>query len=290
MPSGGSYPVYLRKQGSYTMILDTFPRLQGVILDMDGVLWKDTEPLGNLPEIFDKMEKAGLGIVLATNNATKTTGQYLEKLSSFGVTLKPWQIVNSSEAAGFLLQEKFPKGGKVFVVGEASLKEVLRSYGFDADSSQPEVLAPKALAPNALAVVAGMDRTLTFDKLRTAALLIRQGALFVGTNPDRTFPTPEGLIPGAGAILAALETATDVRPLIAGKPAAPMFKLAIERLKATPENVLCIGDRLETDIAGGQLIGCKTALVLSGVTTLETAREWRPAPDLIVPDLTSLFS
>jgi 4-nitrophenyl phosphatase len=262
------------------MISDIFPNLRGVILDMDGVLWKDTQPLGNLPDLFTRMKKSGLGITLATNNATKTTEEYLAKLHGFGVDLEPWQIINSSEAAGFLLRERFPRGGPVFVVGESSLKQVLSTYGFNASGND---------GSDILAVVAGMDRTLTFDKLRTAALLIRRGVLFVGTNPDRTFPTPEGLIPGAGSILAAIETATDTRPIIAGKPAPSMFRLAIERLGAAPENVLCIGDRLETDIAGGQSIGCKTALVLSGVTTLVAAKEWKPAPDLIVPDLTALF-
>jgi 4-nitrophenyl phosphatase len=166
------------------------------------------------------------------------------------------------------------------VVGEPSLKEVLTSYGFQVVDEND---------PNVIAVVAGMDRTLSFDKLRIGALLVRRGALFVGTNPDRTFPTPEGLIPGAGSILAALEAATDVTPLIAGKPAPSMFRLALDRLGAKPEEVLCIGDRLETDIAGGQSVGCKTALVLSGVTTLEAAKAWRPAPDVIVPDLSSLL-
>ena len=262
------------------MIYDTFPNLRGVILDMDGVLWKDTQPIGNLPDLFNKMKKSGLGITLATNNATKTTDEYLEKLHGFGVDLEPWQIINSSEAAGFLLRERFPQGGLVFVVGEASLKHILSSYGFTISSD---------LNPDTLAVVAGMDRTLTFEKLRTAALLIRRGALFVGTNPDRTFPTPDGLIPGAGSILAAIETATDTRPIIAGKPASPMFTLAIDRLSLAPEDVLCVGDRLETDIAGGQSVGCKTALVLSGVTTLEAGQKWLPAPDLIAPDLASLF-
>jgi 4-nitrophenyl phosphatase len=263
------------------MIYDIFPDLKGVILDMDGVLWKDMQPIGNLPDIFNKMRIAGLGITLATNNATKTTDEYLAKLHGFGVDLEPWQIINSSEAAGFLLRERFPQGGPVFVVGEPSLKHILSTYGFSISAN---------LDPDILAVVAGMDRTLTFEKIRTAALLIRRGALFVGTNPDRTFPTPDGLIPGAGSILAAIETATDTQPIIAGKPASPMFKLAIDRLGLTAKDVLCVGDRLETDIAGGQIVGCKTALVLSGVTTLEAAGKWQPAPDLIATDLAALFN
>ena len=262
------------------MILEKFPNLRGLILDMDGVLWKDTEPIGNLPDLFFRMKSLGLGITLATNNATKTTAEYIEKLKGFGVHIDPWQIVNSSEAAGYLLKEKFPQGGTIFVVGETSLKQVLSSYGFNVTEKDDADI---------LAVIAGMDRTLTFNKLRIASLYIRKGALFVGTNPDRSFPTPEGLIPGAGAILAALETATDIKPLIAGKPASPMFEIALKRLTVSPEDVLCVGDRLETDIAGGQIAGCKTALVLSGVTSFEAAYKWRPSPDVICKDLSALF-
>jgi 4-nitrophenyl phosphatase len=263
------------------MILDKFPSLRGVILDMDGVLWRDNEPIGNLPYVFDRMKSLGLGITLATNNATKTTAEYIDKLKGFGVHLDPWQIVNSSEAAGYLLKEKFPQGGSLYVVGETSLKQVLSGYGF--------VVTDRADA-DIVAVIAGMDRTLTFNKLKIATLYIRNGALFVGTNPDRTFPTTEGLIPGAGAILAAIETATDIKPIIAGKPASPMFELALQRLTTSPEYVLCVGDRLETDIAGGQSAGCKTALVLSGVTSREAANNWQPSPDIISKDLTTLFA
>ena len=162
------------------MIQDVFQGLKGVILDMDGVLWKDTQPLGNLPAIFDRIKSLGLKVTLATNNATRTVDQYLEKLGSFGVRLEPWQIITSSDATGFLLQQKFPDKGEVFVIGEDSLKRVLEKYGFNcAEGGVGKIIA----------VVSGMDRGLTFEKLRVATLLIRQGVPFIGTNPDRTFPT-----------------------------------------------------------------------------------------------------
>jgi 4-nitrophenyl phosphatase len=262
------------------MTLRQFPGVKGIILDMDGVLWKDSQAIGDLPALFAKMEEISLKVTLATNNATRTTDQYLEKLGLFGVRLEPWQIITSAEAVGFLLQKQFPNRGNVFLIGEESLKHVLQEYGFNTSEDTNR---------DVVAVVAGMDRKLNYDKLRAATLLIRQGIPFIGTNPDRTFPTPEGLIPGTGAILAAIEAATDVEPIIAGKPASSMFNLATERMGLLPHEVLCVGDRLETDIAGGQTVGCKTALVLSGVTTAEAAQKWRPAPDIIVPDLTALI-
>jgi 4-nitrophenyl phosphatase len=137
-------------------------------------------------------------------------------------------------------------------------------------------------------VVVGIDRQLSYEKLCRATLLIRSGVPFIGANPDRTFPTPEGLIPGAGAILAAIETATSVKPLIMGKPSPAMYQLALERLGTSPAETLVVGDRLETDIAGAQVIGCRTALVLSGVTSEADAYAWQPPPDFIARNLASL--
>jgi 4-nitrophenyl phosphatase len=135
-----------------------------------------------------------------------------------------------------------------------------------------------------------MDRSLTYAKLRRATLLIRAGVPFLGTNPDRTFPTPEGLVPGAGAILAALEAATYRQPLIMGKPQPEIYRAALLRMGVSPSETLVVGDRPDTDIAGGQALGCFTALLLSGVTSEDCARAWQPPPDLIAADLSSLLT
>lgn len=261
------------------MILDQHPQIKGVILDMDGVLWTDTQPIGQLPALFNRMRALGIQISLATNNATKTGEQHRLKLAGFGVQLEPWQVVSSAQAAGFYLKKKHPEGGAIFVVGETSLVEALKDYGFIHTEQAGSVLA----------VVAGLDYHLTYASLRQAGLLIRRGAEFIGTNPDRTLPTPDGLIPGAGSILAALEAATDVKPVIAGKPSPALFQLAMDRMGLRPENTLVVGDRLDTDIAGGQAVGCLTALVLSGVTSQAEAQAWSPAPDCIAPDLEALI-
>ena len=122
-----------------------------------------------------------------------------------------------------------------------------------------------------------------------ATLHIRAGARFYATNPDKTFPTPDGLVPGAGAILASIVAATDVQPIIIGKPKPAMMYMALENLGTTPGEALVVGDRLETDIAAGQAAGCKTALVLSGVSTREQAENWKPSPDFIFDDLSSIM-
>jgi 4-nitrophenyl phosphatase len=260
-----------------TMKYSSFASIKGLILDMDGVLWRGEQPLGDLPNIFSTLIKKGYRTILATNNATLSAEQYLQKLARFGVQLEYWQVINSSQATAHFLHEQYPQGGPIFIIGEDGLIETVCQDGFYQANQ------------NVLAVVVGMDRTLTYEKLSIATLLIRSGASFIGTNPDRSFPTPLGLVPGAGAILAALEVASGIKPVIIGKPAPEMYRLAMERLSLSPEETLVIGDRLETDIVGAQALGCCTALVLSGVTSYDESLKWKPAPDIITKDLTTLL-
>jgi 4-nitrophenyl phosphatase len=252
--------------------------IRALILDMDGVLWRGDQPIGDLQGTFERIAALEWRVIFATNNASRTIPQYIELLAAFGVKAEPWQVISSSIAAVEYLFDRFPSGGPVYIIGEQGVIEACNAQGFyPADDG-------------ALAVIVGIDRKLTYEKLKTATLLIRAGVPFIGTNPDRTFPTPQGLVPGAGSILAAIEAATSVSPIIVGKPEPAMYRIALQRLHLPPQVVLVVGDRPETDIAGAQLIGCKTALVLSGVTNARQAHEWLPAPDLIMKDLETLTS
>lgn len=250
--------------------------IKGLILDMDGVIWRSDKPIGDLPGIFTSLKQKGYGVLLATNNSTRTVDQYIRVIASLGVFLETWQVVTSSEAVGDYLKANFPQGGPVYVVGEDGLLEAVRRRGFYIDTQK------------ALAVVAGMDRQVTYQKIAVANRLIRSGAIFIGTNPDKTFPTPDGLIPGAGSIINAIATAAETAPIILGKPKPYMYELGLQRLQLTPDEVLVVGDRLETDIVGAQEIGCRSALVLSGVTSQADAMHWQPQPDWIGPDLATL--
>jgi len=245
---------------------------------MDGVLWRDSQPIGDLPNIFKRIHALGWKVVLATNNASRSVSQYLEKLHSLGVDLQPDNIITSSQATVHYLLKLHPKGGNVYVIGEKALEQTLAESGFE------------NCAENPLAVIVSFDREVTYEKLRRGTLLVRSGVKLIATNSDRTFPSPEGLIPGAGSILAAVVTATDTTPVVIGKPEPEMYNIALDRMRSTAETTLVVGDRLETDIAGGQLLGCRTALVLSGVTTAQAAKEWIPAPDWISPDLATLLA
>ncbi len=257
------------------------PPVRGLILDMDGVLWRDDVPIGDLPAIFHAIKSRGLKFIAATNNATRSADQYIQKLGAFGVKIEPWQIITSSDAIIKVLVDRFPQRGRIFVVGETGVIQALAGQGFVVVTDPADTVAVQA-------VVAGWDRGFTYAKLQRAATWVRGGVPFYGTNSDATFPTPAGLIPGAGSILAAISTAAEATPIVVGKPSPLMLELAAERLQLANKEILAVGDRLETDIAGGQAFGARTALVLSGVSTEAQARAWRPAPDFVAADLAQL--
>ncbi len=251
--------------------------IRALILDMDGVIWKDKTPLVDLPYFFTELSDRGYGFVLATNNTTLSIEQFLDKFKSMGVVLEHNHVINSSLATAYYLLDQFPKGGPVYVVGEIGLNKTLEDHGFFHNEE------------NVQAVVAGLDRELTYDILKKASLHIQSGVPFVGTNPDPSLPTPEGLIPGTGTVLAALEAASGVKPVIIGKPAPELYRLALKRLNTKPAETLVVGDRLETDIAGGQELGCPVCVVLSGVASSYDAYNWKPKPDLILEDISKLL-
>jgi 4-nitrophenyl phosphatase len=251
--------------------------IQALLLDMDGVLWRDTEPIGNLPAIFDRINQLGWKTTFVTNNATRSIAQYVDKLRSFGVNASPKQIINSGLATAFYLEERNPGGGPVFILGESGLFDTLEEYGFSQSENDP------------VAVVASLDRDLTYEKLRVASDFIRAGVPFLGTNPDPSLPTSSGYVPGTGAILAALEAATKIRPTIMGKPSPAMYQIALKKMGVNPEQALAVGDQMPTDIAAGIETGCQTALVLTGVSDESTANSFDYHPTYIVQDLSQLL-
>jgi 4-nitrophenyl phosphatase len=254
--------------------------IKSLILDMDGVLWKEDVPIGNLPYIFERIQKRGINVAFATNNGTHTPDQYVERLARHGIKVNSWQVVTSALGIANLLAQKFPNGGSVFAIGGAGVMEALHSCGFELLSIEE--------AKKAQAVVVGIDLQINFEKMREATLLVRRGIPFFATNPDKTFPTPRGEIPGAGAWVSVIVMATGIEPIYAGKPSPYLIDIARKRLGTAKEQTLVVGDRLETDIASGQAAGCPVALVLSGVSRIEQVKIWKPTVSVVAKDLTSL--
>jgi 4-nitrophenyl phosphatase len=252
-------------------------KVHALLIDLDGVLYRGRAPLPGASELFDFLREHKISYLLVTNNSTLTREAFVERLAGFDIHVTPNEIMTSAVATAAYLRTLAPAGTKVNVVGESGLVHELERFGF--------VMAGR----DAEYVVAGWDKTVTYEKLRVATLAIRDGATFVGTNPDKTYPMENDIIPGAGSILAALVAATDVEPIIVGKPEPIIIQRCLELIGTTPEETAMLGDRLDTDILGGQRAGTGTILVLTGISTREEAAAWQPQPDLIVTDLTELI-
>jgi 4-nitrophenyl phosphatase len=251
-------------------------KIRAVVSDMDGTLWRGDKPMPGLIEFFTFLRERDIHFILATNNATRTARQYADKLAGHGVTVSEAEILPSCDVVSDYLLTIASPGTRVFVVGEAALADCLAARGFVISQDEAEF------------VVAGLDRQVTYAKVAHATRLIRNGAKFIGTNPDKTWPSETGLTPGAGAVLAFIEAATDVKPFIVAKPEPVMFQQALARMGTRPEETVMIGDRLETDIEGGIRAGLKTILVLSGISTEADVEQTGIRPDWTFQDIGEL--
>lgn len=257
----------------------TLTHIRAVLFDMDGVLYRGSQALDGVGELLALLDGRGIGYACITNNASMTPEQYETKLARMGIAMPAERVVTSATATAHALRAEYPRGTRVFIVGMRGLRDALLADGhFVEDDVLPEL------------VVQGADFELTYEKLRRATLHIRGGARYIATNPDRTFPAEEGLIPGAGAIMAALVAATDSTPTVIGKPGPAMFHVAAALLGATPAATLVIGDRLDTDIAGAIAAEMPSALVLTGVSTRAEAEAGPDRPDAIFEDLPALIA
>lgn len=248
-----------------------------VLMDMDGVIYRGNEPLPGVNELLALLRRHGVAYACVTNNSTLTPQQYEDKLARMGIAIPAAQIITSSVATRRYLEGLLPRDTPAYYVGMDGLREALLGDGyFVYDEQHPQVVA------------VGLDHEVTYAKLKRAALAIRAGARFVGTNPDVTLPTPEGLVPGAGSLIALVRAATDVEPTVIGKPAPEMMRAAIEILRADSARTLTIGDRLDTDIAGAAAAGLASALVLTGVTTTDLLDRSPLKPDAVFAGLPEL--
>jgi len=250
--------------------------IRNLIIDMDGVLYREADPMPGLVNFVVFLRERDIRFVLATNNSTRTPAQYVEKMARMGVRITPDDLITSAQATAVYLREIATPGTPVYAIGQDGLTAALQEAGFVLEGQRAEF------------VVAGMDMDVTYEKLKTATHIIRQGATFIGTNPDTTLPTPEGFAPGTGAILAAIQAATGVAPVIIGKPEPVMYQQAMARLGATSAGTAALGDRLETDILAAQRTGLLSLLVLSGVTDRPLLAGSAIQPDLVFEDIADL--
>jgi glycerol 3-phosphatase-2 len=252
-------------------------RYDAFLFDLDGVLYRGTEPIPGAPEAVAALRRAGRGIAFVTNNSARTPAAVAERLIAAGVEASPEEVVTSAGATAELLAGRGCRSA--FVIGEAGIRTALADAGIELLDGEPE---------RADAVVVGWDRGADYAKLRTAAVLVQRGASFVGTNGDASWPAPDGTRwPGAGALLAAVATTVGTEPEIVGKPNAPLFQAALAR--AGGGRPLVIGDRLDTDIAGAVALGWDSLLVLTGITGREDLEHAAVGATYVAEDLSILW-
>jgi glycerol-1-phosphatase len=249
-----------------------------LLLDLDGTVFRGHEPTSGAMETLAVVRSR---ILFVTNNASRGPAEVAQHLCAMGFNAKPDDVVTSAQSAARLLREQLQPGAAVLIVGTDSLAAEVQQLG----------LKPvRQWSDGPVAVVQGHSPQTGWPDLAEAALAIRGGALWVAANVDRTLPSERGLLPGNGAMVAALRAATDSEPQVAGKPEPTLLTDALARGKFhTP---LVVGDRLDTDIAGANAAGLPSLLVLSGVSTaLDTVRAAvGQRPNYIAEDLQSLFA
>ncbi len=232
-----------------------------IVFDLDGVVYLGDTPIPGAVEALNGLAAQGHSLWFLTNNSTRSRRDYAEKLSRMGIPTTPEQVMTSSYATALYLKEQGAAGKTVYVVGERGIGEEMTNAGL-------RVLPDETEGP-ADYVVVGLDRNLTYDRMARAHEKIRQGARFVATNRDATYPMEVGEIPGGGAMVVFLEYSTRVTPVTIGKPEVGMWERILAVSGVQPSEALMIGDRPETDIMGAKRVGLRTALVLSGVTPAE---------------------
>jgi HAD superfamily hydrolase (TIGR01450 family) len=238
------------------------------VIDLDGVIWLGATPIPGSSEAVAQLRAAGEDVLFVTNNSFATVAQQEAKLASFGIEAAG-DVVTSAVVGARLIEP----GERVFVLGGAGIVDAVEARGGVVVDELP-----------ADAVVVGLDRHLSYERLDLASRAVRAGARFIATNTDATYPTAEGLLPGGGAIVAAVAVACGAEPVVAGKPCEPAASFIRHRLGPTG---IMVGDRPGTDGLFAGALGYRFGLVLSGVTT-STDLPVVPPPDLVAPDLASL--
>jgi HAD superfamily hydrolase (TIGR01450 family) len=245
-----------------------------LLVDLDGVVYRGVDPVPGVAAVLAARVAGGDDVVYVTNNSMHYRADYQARLGDLGAPVSADRVVSSARATALYLVEREPTIRRVLVLGASGLERELRDVGLDvvtaayaATRVSGEGIDAFDAAGRPDAVVVGLDPALTYLRLAVAADAIRAGARFIATNRDPVYPTERGLRPGAGAIVAAVETTTGVVPLVIGKPGPLLLEEAAHAVGAEARTAVMIGDGLATDVAAARAVGARSILMLTGVTT-----------------------
>lgn len=256
-----------------------FDKYKAFIFDLDGVIYTGNTPIDSAIDAIKKLIAAKKKVFFLTNNSSVFIDRSVEKLNSFGIEIGNDFFLNSALATAiYLKSHNYPK--EIYLVGEEAFKSILEEHGF-------EVLNT---SEGAKTVVVGINFSFDYDKLKHALFAIANGAEFIASNTDAVMPTESGFLPGGGTMVAAIQAGSAKKPKVIGKPNKSIFKIALDLLKVKNNEVVCVGDRLETDILGGNNSNIDTVLVLTGVTTEQKLKESEIRPKYVLKSIAEMFS
>ena len=245
-----------------------------LLVDLDGVVYRGAEPVPGVPAVLTARAAMGDEVVYVTNNSMWYRTDYVTRLESMGAPCDPDLIVSSARATALYLRDLEPPVGRVLVVGGRGLVHEIRDVGIEVVYSGDAADRWLANGKNAAAavgpvdaVIVGLDLDFTYGRLACAADAIRSGALFIATNRDPIYPLEEALMPGAGSIVAAIETASGHSPVSLGKPGPLLLEVAAHAVGKDVKEAVMIGDSLVTDLPAAQAVGARSVLMLTGVST-----------------------
>ncbi|PRR96631.1 TIGR01457 family HAD-type hydrolase [Bacillus atrophaeus] len=246
---------------------------KGYLIDLDGTMYNGTEKIEEACEFVRKLKERGIPYLFVTNNSSRTPKQVADKLVSFDIPATEEQVFTTSMAtAQHIAQQK--QNASVYVIGEEGIRQAIEENGLTFAEEDADF------------VVVGIDRGITYEKLATGCLAIRNGATFISTNGDVAIPTERGLLPGNGSLTSVLTVSTGVQPVFIGKPESIIMEQAMRVLGTDISETLMVGDNYATDIMAGMNAGMDTLLVHTGVTKREHLADYPDKPTHVVDSLT----
>ncbi|MEW9109361.1 MAG: TIGR01457 family HAD-type hydrolase [Cytobacillus gottheilii] len=245
---------------------------KGYMIDLDGTMYRGTELIQEAADFVQKLKERNIPYLFVTNNSSKTPEQVAEKLNDFSIAAHKDQVFTTSMATANYIAEK-KKDASVYVIGEEGIRTAIAEQNLRSAEEDAEY------------VVVGIDRAISYEKLATACLAVRNGAQFISTNGDIALPTERGLLPGNGSITSVITVSTQTKPTFIGKPESIIMEQALKVLGTSLEETIMVGDNYDTDILAGMNAGMDTLLVHTGVTTKELLLGYEKKPTYVLDSL-----
>lgn len=245
--------------------------ISGILLDLDGTVYWGQKEVAGASDFVRQQQESGVRCMFVTNRSNRTPERICEQLRDYGIPCETGDILTSGQATA-----QYIGSGKVYCVGEQGLVSVLEEAGLTVTSEGADF------------VVVSFDRFFTYDKMTTACRLIDGGARYIATNPDKCLRTEGGLVPGTGAIVASVSAGCGVDPIVIGKPERFIFDMAVERLGMDRDQVIAVGDNLDTDIPAGHKAGIRTVLMFTGISLRDDLADAAVAPTWVAEGFAEL--